>query len=217
MLKIYSMKNFFYLIVFFISGTAYSQEPLDKVAKETCSCVEKKNLDFTKDSNIQAVQMALGLCIVESFSANQSKFSKKELAEFEGAEGMRKLGEKVAMKMVSYCPDIIMAMGRKYLDDKEGNSGDEVIQGDPIEADPTIEGTITAIEKNQFVTIKVKDKNSRVHSFLLLDYFDTASLYTENKIKVGDTLTVGYSEIELYDTASNDFKYFKIISSLEKK
>ncbi len=52
---------------------------------------------------------------------------------------------------------------------------------------------------------------------MLLDYFDTASLYTENKIKVGDELTVGYSEIELYDTVSKDFKYFKVISSLEKK
>jgi hypothetical protein len=211
------MKNFFYLIVFFISTTVVAQDPLDKIAKESCSCVESKKLDFTKDSDIKALQMALGLCIVESFSTHQSKFSKKELAEFEGEGGMRKLGEKVAMKMVSYCPDVIMAMGKKYLEEKEANSGDEVIQGDPIEADPTIEGTITAIEKNQFVTIKLKDKNGRVHSFLLLDYFETASLYTENKIKVGDALTIGYSEIELFDTASNDFKYFKIISLLEKK
>lgn len=211
------MKNFFYLIVLFISISAYSQDPLDKIAKESCSCVENKKLDFTKDSDIKAVQMALGLCIVESFSAHQSKFSKKELAEFEGEGGMRKLGEKVAMKMVSYCPDVIMAMGKKYLDDKEDNGDVEVIQEETVEADPTIEGTITAIEKNQFVTIKVKDKNNRVHSFLLLDYFETASMYTENKIKVGDTLTVGYSEIELFDSASNDFKYYKIISLLEKK
>lgn len=211
------MKNFFYLIVFFISTTALAQDPLDKIAKESCSCIENKKLDFTKDSDIKAVQMALGLCIVESFSAHQSKFSKKELAEFEGEGGMRKLGEKVAMKMVSYCPDVIMAMGKKYLDEKDGNSSDEVIEEDVVEADPTIEGTITAIEKNQFVTIKLKDKNNRVHSFLLLDYFETASLYTENKIKVGDALTIGYSEIELFDTVSNDFKYFKIISLLEKK
>jgi hypothetical protein len=212
------MKNFFYLIVLFISISAYAQDPLDKIAKESCSCIEKKKLDYTKDSDIKAVQMALGMCIVESFSAHQSKFSKKELSEFEGEGGMRKLGEKVAMKMVSYCPDVIMAMGKKYLDDKgEENGDDEVVQEDIVEADPTIEGTITAIEKNQFVTIKVKDKNNRVHSFLLLDYFETASLYTENKIKVGDALTVGYSEIELFDSTSNDFKYFKIISLLEKK
>ncbi len=211
------MKNFFCLIVFFISIAAYSQDPLDKIAKESCSCVENKKLDFTKDSDIQALQLALGLCIVESFSTHQSKFSKKELAEFEGEGGMRKLGEKVAMKMVTHCPDVIMAMGKKYLDEKESNGGDEVIEEDIVEADPTIEGTITAIEKNQFVTIKVKDKNNRVHNFLLLDYFETASLYTENKIKVGDTLTIGYSEIELYDATSNDFKYFKIISLLEKK
>jgi len=50
----------------------------------------------------------------------------------------------------------------------------------------------------------------------MLDYFDTAFLFTEGNIKVGTEITAGYTEVELYDPEAKDFKYFKIITSLQK-
>ncbi len=208
------MKNLAYLLLFFVSISGYAQEKdtFDTIAKETCSCMKAKNIDFSKLNDDSSIKMTLGLCMIESYSAHKNELPVAERVEFGDKEGMRGIGEKVALKMMNHCPDYVLELGRQYLDENEDEAEAEV-----VEADPTVEGKVTAIEVKQFVTIKVKDKNNRVHNFMLLDYFDTASLYTENKIKVGDDLTVGYSEIELFDTTTKDFKYFKIISSLEKK
>lgn len=211
------MKNAWYFIFFFISAVGYSQDVFDKMAKESCSCVQAKNLDFSKNNDLTQLQMDAGICIITSYSTHKNEISETERAGFEGTNGMRKLGEKIAMNMVNYCPDVIMAMGKRYLQEKDEDKSNEVIKADQLTVTPTISGKITAIEIKQLVTIKVKDKNSRTHNFLILEYFETASLFTENKLKVGDAITVGYEEYELYDPVSKDFKYFKVISSLEKK
>lgn len=174
--------------------------------------MKAKNIDFSKLNDDSSIKMTLGLCMIESYSAHKNELPVAERVEFGDKEGMRGIGEKVAVKMMNHCPDYVLELGRQYIDDNEADADAEV-----VEEVLTIEGKVTAIEVKQFVTIKVKDKNNRIHSLMLLDYFDTASLYTENKIKVGDDLSVGYAEIELFDTTSKDFKYFKIISSLEKK
>ena len=63
----------------------------------------------------------------------------------------------------------------------------------------------------------VKDKNGRAYRFLLLDYFGTASVWTTNELKVKDAVKVGYTEIELFDVATNEFKYFKILTDIQRQ
>ena len=84
-------------------------------------------------------------------------------------------------------------------------------------ADVFIEGQVTAIKKDQFVSLQLKDKNGRAFSFLLLDYFETASVLTNNELKVKDPVKVGYTEIELFDVATNEFKYFKILTDIQRQ
>ena len=66
------------------------------------------------------------------------------------------------------------------------------------------------------MSIQVKDKNGRNFSFLLLDYFETASLLTNKEINKNDNIKVSYTEIELFDPQNKEFRYFKIITNLEK-
>lgn len=215
--KIYNMKYaFLYFFFLFFISVGYSQDIYDTIASESCSCIKAKKVDFTKNDDAKSMQANAGLCMINCYTAHKNEISESEQAQYSGSDGMRRLGEKIGIKMMNYCPETIIALGMKYLDENDAKTN-KVIE--EIKANPltfAIEGKVTAIDIKEFVTIRVKDKNNRIFNFLILDYFDTASLFTENKIKVGDDLSVGYSEKELYDSISKDFKYFKVIISLEK-
>ena len=78
-------------------------------------------------------------------------------------------------------------------------------------------GEVIDIQSEQFITLQVKDQNGRNYSFLLLTYFDTAPLLTNNDIKKKDKLKISYTEIELFDSKAKEFRYFKILTKLEKQ
>ncbi len=178
---------------------ANAQDIYDKMAVETCECIHLKKLDMDKVSASE-LKMSMGVCILQSYSLHSSEI-KLDIGNDEATE---KLGEDIGMKMISHCPDFIIALGSKT---------DEKSQ----ETYASVSGTLTEIKTEQFVSITVKDDKSRVFNFLLLDYFDTAALFTENQLKKNDKVTVSYTETELYDPKSKEFRYYKIITGLEKK
>ena len=112
------------------------------------------------------------------------------------------------MKMLNYCPDFIVELGQMAIEEDKNAKAEVVL---------SIDGTVTEIKTEQFVTISVKDKTNRIHKLLLLDYFDSASLFVNGEIKKNDKIVVYYSDIELYDPSTKDFKFYKVISGLEKK
>lgn len=200
------MKKKLVFLFVFINAISYSQDVMNKIAQEACDCIAKK--PFDKDGDPQKRQLEFGSCILEGYIAHSSEFPGEKL-DFADEKAMGKLGEDIALKMVSFCPDAILDLGRSSMDDKE-------------EAAKNVEytkitGQITDIKTEQFVSIIVKDDKSRIHTFLLLDYFDTASVFTENRLAKKDTVTVSYTEVELYDPKMKEFRYFKIITGLEKK
>ena len=193
--------------LFTVSVYGQNEEIYNKIAGESCTCLNAKNIDLKNQKDSENLTMMFGLCIIESYNNHKMELPESDRKSFDDNEGMKALGEMVAMKMIAQCPDYLIALGQ--LSDDEG----DITQAAEIK----IEGKVTAIESKQFVTIKLKDKNGRIHNLLLLDYFETASLFTEGQIKNGSDITVGYSDVELYDVTSKDFKYFKVITSLEKK
>ncbi|MEN9336764.1 MAG: hypothetical protein RLZZ500_1751 [Bacteroidota bacterium] len=182
-------------------------EPMDLVAKETCECVTKKKAEgkITKEE----LTLSVGLCLLASYDKYKDKFPKEEQISMTDENAAEKLGEKVAMKMVTYCPETILEIGMMSQDEENAEA----------DAEPeyeTIEGTITAIEVKQFVTIKMKDKNGKQVQFLLLDYFETASVYTDGKLKVNDKVAISYGDVELYDPIQKEFRTYKVITALKK-
>jgi hypothetical protein len=192
----------------FIFINANAQDILDKVTKEVCSCTAGK-VESMKTSTPDAIKMQLGLCILSSYTNHKPEIVAKygEVMEKDGA--MEKLGEDIGMKMVTICPDVLMSIA------STGGFADD--DSSKVAESKTIEGEISDIKIDQFVTIQIKDKNGRAYSFLFLNYFETASLFTNNEIKKKDKITVTYTETELYDTKEKEFRYFKIITQLDKK
>lgn len=200
------MKKVVLLIVLFCNVAAYSQDVLNIVAKETCECLEAKKVkseNFTGDE----LKAAVGLCMIKSYSDHIAEFKGSEKVSFSDKAGMTKLGENVGVKMLEICPAMILELGKS-------DSEDDV----PVEeADPTLSGEVVDIKWEQFVTLQIKDQTGRNYNLLLLDAFDTASLLTNNEVKKKDKLKVSYSEIELFDSKAKEFRYFKILTKIEKQ
>jgi hypothetical protein len=202
------MKKLFFILIVLCNSISYSQDVYDVIGKETCECLNAKKIDYSK-MNKKEMQTQVGVCMIQSYSSHLSEFKPEDKVSFDDQKGMQNLGEKVAMKMMVSCPEIILEMGKRSID--EDDSTEEVKEN------AFIEGEITEIKTEQFITLQVKDKNGRSFSFLLLDYFETASLLTNNEINKKDSIKVSYTEIELFDPKNKEFRYFKIITDLEKK
>ncbi len=186
---------------------SYAQDIIETLANETCSCLQARKLDLDKLSGDQ-IENEFVTCFFANYGKHTDEVQKVEKLDFGNEEQMTKFGEKVALKMITVCPDIIMAMGR-------ADDGNNVAAIEPQFL--SVDGEITEIKTDGFVTIVVKDKNARLYNFALLNYFETASLYTNGKLKKNDKVKVSYSEMELYDTKAKEFRYYKVITGLEKK
>lgn len=202
------MKKIFFILIVLCNSVSYSQDIFDVIGKETCECLNAKKIDYFK-MNKKEMQTQVGVCMIQSYSSHLSEFKPEDKISFDDEKGMQNLGEKVAMKMMVSCPEIIMEMGKRSID--EDDSTEEVKEI------AFIEGEVTEIKTEQFITLQVKDKNGRNFSFLLLDYFETASLLTNNEINKKDSIKVSYTEIELFDPKNKEFRYFKVITDLSKK
>lgn len=188
------------------SVTGYSQDVLDVIAKETCECLnakKDKNPNMTGDD----LKTNVGICMIKSYSDHLSEFKGADKVNFGDKAGMTKLGESVAIKMMQVCPNVILDLG------KSATADDAEVE----QEDASVEGTVVDIKAEQFVTLQLKDQNGRNYNLLLLDYFDTASLLTNNEIKKKDKLKVSYTEIELFDSKAKEFRYYKVLTNIEKK
>jgi hypothetical protein len=156
------MKKFI-LLLLLLSSSVYSQDAIiDIVAKETCECMSAKKTDLT-NSNLDELQMSLGLCMLNSYSEHSKEFDDSNKIDISDEEQMSVFGEKIAMKMINYCPDFIIGLGKIALAEEEASASSN-------NQTESLEGIVTEIKTEQFVTISVKDKNNRIHKFLLLDY-----------------------------------------------
>lgn len=202
------MKNLIVLFFLSLSFNVFSQDVYDIMGKETCECISKKKVDFNAATK-NDLQLQVGLCMIQSYTAHSSEFSESEKINLDDEAAMERLGEKVAMKMLESCPEIILEMGKAATRTDQEQVSEK--------SNLSVTGQITAISKEQFMTVQLKDKNGRSYSFLVLNYFDTASLLTNNEVKVKNEVKISYSEVELLDVKTNEFRYFKIINNIEKQ
>jgi hypothetical protein len=176
----------------------------DIIAKETCECVSNKNIDLEND-DYEKVQIEFGFCMINSYTNHKNDFDEPMNLDFGNSDEMGKFGEAVALKMVNHCPDFIIALG----------SRDDVSEDEKV-SNSVVEAFFVESKKNEFQTITVKEKNGRVHSLIILTFFENVNLITENQIKKNDKVIVEYFEQEFYDPKVNDFRYYKVIQAITK-
>jgi len=182
---------------------ANSQDLMDTVAKEVCSCATEK-ADQLKESASDKVQMELGVCILKSYSNHEKELTAKYGNVMEAEGLMEKLGSDIGLKMASTCPDVIMLIAGSSFGEEE------------TQAVSTIEGQIVDLKSEQFLTVNVKDTSGRTHSLLLLTFFEGSDILIENKLKKNDKVSIEYWEQEFYDIKAKDFRLYKVIQGIKK-
>lgn len=184
-----------------------SQDILDIMAKEVCSCAGGKK-ETLKGADSQKMQMELGLCIISSFSNHEKEVTAKYGNVMEADGAMEKLGGDVGMKMAGICPDVLMSLAEMGMS--------EIDSTEVEQEHSTVEGRIVEIRPEQFLTVVIKDNSGRNHTMLMLTFFEDSNLLIENKLKKNDKVSVDYWEQEFYDVKAKDFRYYKVIQGIKK-
>ncbi len=193
-------------VLFFVlsSFSMFSQDVKDIIAKETCECSTKFDLSTMSSDDLE---LNFGLCMLESYNNHIDEFSESEKLDFENSTQMEKFGEQIALKMLTFCPDVILKLGEGYGDDESETS-----------TDLSIEGTFNATSTTgSFFTISIKESNGKLTNLVLLDKFDNSYLIVDKVIKKNDAVNVTYYEVELFDMKLNRFVTTKIITNITKK
>ena len=171
-----------------------AQDDLYKtIATETCECISKKKVDNTNRSE---VEMALGLCMMESFQAHSVDIDVSD------EQAMTKFGEKVGMQMAPICPTVFAS----FIGDEEQEEVSAI----------ELSGTVKSIESGEFLFLVFKENSGKEHKLLWLRYFPGSDDFkSEPKKLIGKKVTVAYQEMECFFPKLKAYYNTKEIVSLK--
>ncbi|TXG39635.1 hypothetical protein [Seonamhaeicola maritimus] len=177
---------------------------LNKIAQETCECVNKKNLNELGISSSQ-IELEYGLCVMESYGKNKKNADKFLEISFDDEESLESLGVEVALKMMTYCSEFMMKLAGDYAADEFEEAKNDIV----------VVGFIANVEKSQFNIIELKDTDNRTQKLLWLEFFEGENQLSDlGKLK-NKKVRVTYQEREMYDPKIGDYRNFKVIKKIK--
>jgi hypothetical protein len=173
------------------------------MAEDTCKCIAKKNM--SKSDKMEDKEMALGLCLFESFNAHKSKskyHSKKTMNDIE------EIGEDVGFVMATMCADDFLSIfSSEELVEIVADDEEDINEGLIIEVE------LTAIHNDAVSYIEAKDDFSKSHKFLITDEFEGYELL--KKSNFGQSFAITFKEVEYFDLSEKQYIIKKVITKVE--
>lgn len=190
----------------FLGVNAYSQEYLEKVAAESCECLEKVPDGLDKDT----YYMEAGLCMIQAASPYKKKIKSDLGIDLDNIETEgEKLGKVLGMKMALICPSAILKMAS--MDDET-----EDVEIEPTNQTNSLTGKITAIEDDFFVTFSVKDEAGKTAKFYWIAYVKSnTELISSYKNLLDKNVSISYISQEFFDPRISEYRLFNVISEIE--
>lgn len=208
MRKVLSIALVVFSVVTVSAQQIVKEELLTLMAKETCECLEAKKDKIVDEDKLKA---ETGFCIIASYTKHSEEAKEVFGPIFEDTKKAEKLGEDVAMKMITVCPDTFKSLVETFMKEEEA-------ENPPAEVfTPSVEGKVVEVKTSDFITLVIVDASGRKHSLLVLTHFEGANLLIENKLKKNQSVEAKYFEQEFYDPKTKDYKYFKVLDFLELK
>lgn len=198
-------------IVFFlmITLTISSQEKesiIDKVAKETCQYLSS---DEVKGLSGEPLAMKMGIKIFQLYGQYTEELNEAGVVfdSSNAEESGRKLGEKIGINMVQFCPEVLMALAG------DDEFIDAANQDDKVET--YIEGVVRKLEGDYISTLVIKDNSGKTQKFLWLENFTGSDKLIEakklNRLKV----KVFYKNLEIYSPKLKEYVVKKQITRID--
>ncbi|MGY6648714.1 hypothetical protein [Wenyingzhuangia sp. IMCC45574] len=203
------------LSLFLVVTTTFSQKYIEKIAEESCGCVEKLPKDLSKEE----ATIKFGFCLLNA-SQPYAKKLKKDLGisiEDNGTKDGRKLGRVLGLKMVPYCPDVMMKVGQLYLEaKKDAKSADKLKP--KTEVLKAANGIIRKVEKSNMIAFVLESKNQKREKLYWFSYIITSyPIVSDYMDLVAKKVAVKYEIQEYFDVKINEYRKIKVIKELVVK
>lgn len=192
------------MLVLFLPILMFAQESaIDKIAKETCSCMTEKDLtNLTQDQ----FEQELGMCMLTAASPMMSQLEQEENINMEDPNVFQKIGEKVGAKIAVSCPDLFSKMMEYYGQETQTEVRQLLLE----------EGTFAGLKSGEFAQIQLTLANGRTADFLWLEAFEgSTSLETNANSLKGKKISVYYLERSFFDPTDKTYKSKKVIQKIE--
>lgn len=186
---------------------AMAQDYMDKIVDESCKCLENIPDSLGK----QEATMKMGLCMLAASEPYKKQLKKDhgiDFSKIDRGDG-EKLGRIVGMKLATVCPSALMkAVNRVNPELLEDEAADA--------ATLTLEGTVTQIETNTFVSFSVKDEDGKTVKFYWTKFVENDMDLINNYEDIqGKLVYIEYENQEMYDARLKEYRNFRVITAIE--
>ena len=173
-------------------------ELLDAISNDICSEITTKNIKVINES-ILGVQMIKSLM---NYKEDVVFYFGKDY--FINEKVMQTLGEEIGTHLGIKCPEIFLDI----IDFEETTEAFNYL---------AVNGKLSKVQKNEFLTFTIKEPSGKTHEFLLLSSFETSYLLTDNILKINDEIEVSYYVSEIYNAKIGRYVNYNIVTYIEKK
>jgi hypothetical protein len=221
------MKKIIFIFLFFSTLVNAQEEFMQIIADESCECLKKKNIKVDKEE-VYKLAMEFGVCVMASYNSNLNIIPENKKIVLSNYDEGRKFGKEIAKYMLKSCPDYVISLGIKSLENEDlrkkiienyQNKDEFLTDTNSIEVDSTnflVNGTFTGSIKETHFFINLKEETGKTHKFALLNNFENSFLITDDILKISEKISVEYFEAELFDKNTFTFVKTKIIVNINK-
>ena len=177
---------------------------MDKMAMEICEYFTKNEQEF-KNMSTDDLTAKLGVQMVQSYLKYQDDLAKEGI-KFDLTKGRaegEKMGAKVGVSMIKFCPDVLMAI-----------AGDEDYEDETTES--YLEGTLKKVTGDDLYVVEVKDTDGKTQKFVWLTNFEGSDKLIElGKEVKGVKVGITYTNLEYFSPKLKEYIVRKKITGLE--
>lgn len=177
---------------------------MDKMAMEICEYFTKNEQEF-KNMSTDDLTAKLGVQMVQSYLKYQDDLAKEGI-KFDLTKGRaegEKMGAKVGVSMIKFCPDVLMAI-----------AGDEDYEEEATES--YLEGTLKKVTGDDLYVVEVKDTDGKTQKFVWLTNFEGSDKLIElGKEVKGVKVGITYTNLEYFSPKLKEYIVRKKITRLE--
>jgi len=193
-------------VLILFSQAAFSQDLMNKMSKDACTCIEKKTAQGEKD-----VQQLMQACVMEAMMNNMNEFMEKYGDAMQDTKKMEAFGMELGMKLAKDCPAFMKVAG---------NSGNNfTMKGEVVGVEKTLslEGVVESIKSKGLVTITLVS-NGVKEEFVILERFEgSENIFGKEKELKNKRMYIEYKEIEIYSPVKKAFEKQKAIKVVKLK
>lgn len=173
---------------------------MDKIVKESCSCID--DIDLTSENTT----IKLGLCMIQSATPYAKELKRDHGIDFDQieAEG-EKLGTLIATQMIVVCPTKLIEIASLAESDDDESTAATLNET----------GTVTKIEQEAFIVFTVKNNQGKVSKFYWLNFPNSnLELTSEYGNLLQKEVQIEYRTEEFFDPKLEGYRQHNVITSI---